>query len=123
MGSGVVAGDEEDEGNNKEEEENGDEGGGGAAVSTERAGWDGMVIYGPSTPETSAKDAPLDEGEEVGTGKLLRRREQLMTASKPDMSPHHGRNWTFEFDMDSGEETPARLTDTDTVTLAASEDT
>ncbi len=35
-------------------EENRDEGGGGAAVSTERAGWDGMVIHGPSTPETSA---------------------------------------------------------------------
>jgi len=92
---GGVEGEEEkeDEGNNYEE------GGGGAAVSTERAGWDGMVIHGPSTPETSAEDAPPDEGEEV--------RERLMTASKPDMSPHHERNWTFEFDMDSGEEAPA----------------
>jgi len=46
-----------------------------------------------------------------------------MTASKPDMSPHHERNWMFEFDMDSGDETPAGLKDTDSVTLAASEDT
>ena len=89
-------------------EENGDEGGGGAAVSTERAGWDGMVVHGPSTPETSAEDAPPDEGEEIGAGELFRVRERRMTASKPDMSPHHERNWTFEFDMDSGEETPAR---------------
>ena len=73
-------------------EENGDEGGGGAAVSTERAGWDGMVVHGPSTPETLAEDAPPDEGEEGGAGELLRVHEQLMMASKPDMSPHHKRN-------------------------------
>jgi hypothetical protein len=73
-----------------------------------------MVIHGPSTPETSAEDAPPDEGEEVRAGECLRVRERLMMASKPDMSPHHERNWMFEFDMDSGEETPARLTDSDT---------
>jgi len=67
-------------------EEKRDEGGGGAAVSTEKAGWDGMVIHGPSTPETSAEDAPPDEGGEVGAGELFRVREQRMTASKPDMS-------------------------------------
>ncbi len=107
----------------EDEEEKGDKGGGGAAVSTERAGWDVMVIHGPSTPDTSAEDAPPDEGEEEGAGELLSVRERLMMASKPDMSPHHKRDWTFEFDMDSGEETHARLTDTYTVTLAALEDT
>jgi hypothetical protein len=122
-GSGVVAGEEEEEEDEGNKEDNGDEGGGGAVVSTERTGWDGMVVHGPSTPETSAEDAPTDEREEVGAGELLRVREQLMTASKPDMSPHHERNWTFDFDMDSGEETPARLTDSDTDTSAASEDT
>ena len=119
----VVRGEDEEDEGERNEEEKWDEGGGGAAVPTERAGWDGMVIHDPSTPKTSAKDAPPDEGEEVGAGELLRVREQQMMASKPDMSPHHERNWTFEFDMDSGEETPARLTDTDTVTLAALEDT
>ena len=118
--SGDIEGEEEEE---NEYEDNGDEGGGGAAVSTERAGWDGMVIHGPSMPETSAEDAPPGEGEEVRAGEHLRRREQLMTASKPDMSPHHERNWTFEFDMDSWEETPVRLTDADTDTSVASEDT
>ena len=112
------------EGEEEKEEEENVEGGGGAAVSMERAGWDGMVlIHGKSTPETSAEDAPPDEGEEVGVGERLRVHERRMMASKPNMSPHHERNWTFEFDMDSGEKTRARLTDSDTDTSAALEDT
>ena len=55
----------------EDEEEDEGEGGGGAAFPTERAGWDGTVIHGPSTLETSAEDAHPDEGEEEGAGELL----------------------------------------------------
>jgi len=43
-GLGDIEGEEEEEEEKNEYEDNGDEGGGGAAVSTERVGWDGMVI-------------------------------------------------------------------------------
>ena len=75
--------DDEDEGEDE------GEGGGGVAVPTERAGWDGTVIHGPSALETSAEDAHPDEGEEERAGELLSVRRQLMTASMPDMSPRH----------------------------------
>ena len=98
-----MAKEEDDE----DEEEDEGEGGGGAAVPTERAGWDGTVIHG-------AEDAHPDEGEEEGVGELLSVRGGLVTASMPDMLPHHIgsgfllRDWTFEFDMDRGEDNPAR---------------
>jgi len=99
-----------------DEDEGEDEGGGrdGAAVPTERAGWDGTVIHGPSALETSAEDAHPDEGEEEGAGELLSVRGRLMTASMPAMLPHHIgsgfhlRDWTFEINMDRGEDNPAR---------------
>jgi hypothetical protein len=98
----------------EDEEEDEGEGVGGAAVPTERAGWDGTVIHGPSALETSAEDAHPDEGEEEGAGELLSVRGRLVTASMPDMLPHHIgrgfllRDWTFKFDMDRGEDNPAR---------------
>jgi hypothetical protein len=85
----------------EDEEEDEGEGGGGAAVPTERAGWDGTVIHGPSALETSAEDAHPDEGEEEGAGELLSVRGRLVTASMPDMLPHHIgrgfllRDWTL----------------------------
>ena len=69
---------------------------------------DGRVTHVPSAPESSAKDAHPDEGEEEGAGELLSVRGGLLTASMPAMSPRHigsggerERDWTFEFDMDS----------------------
>jgi hypothetical protein len=116
-----VAKEEDDEDEEEDEGEGGGggitvrgEGGGGAAVPTERAGWDGTVIHGPSALETSAEDAHPDEGEEEGAGELLSVRGRLVTASMPDMLPHHIgrgfllRDWTFKFDMDRGEDNPAR---------------
>jgi hypothetical protein len=76
-----VAKEEDDEDEEEDEGEGGGggitvrvEGGGGAAVPTERAGWDGTVIH---------------EGEEEGAGELLSVRGRLVTASMPDMLPHH----------------------------------
>ena len=73
-----MAKEEDDEDEEEDEGEGGGggitvrgDGGGGAAVPTERAGWDGTVIHGPSALETLAEDAHPDEGEEEGAGELL----------------------------------------------------
>ncbi len=98
------------------------------------AGCGSTTLRGPLTPETTVKKNGKSDGK-TSTVVQLRPaststsppREHEMTATKPDMLPLAGDwapdgNWTFELNFGIGLD-KGMLTDTDTITLVASEET
>jgi hypothetical protein len=97
------------------------------------AGCGGTTSHGPLTPETTYEENGECDEEASMVVKLrpastLSLQEHEMTANKPDMLPCTGDckpagNWTtFELNFESGAD-KGRLTDADTITSVASEET